>query len=98
MRTRSVFLALLGVIVGLFAAQGISMARAGTGGWQCYVVDRLKDPKDAAGWKGAAEVTAGLNNVAPTVTSGTILAVQYPVGGGGFAGQQSDVGLVCVKN
>lgn len=97
MRLKAVFLVLAGLVVGVFAAQGISLARAADGGWQCYVVDRLENPKDAGEWKGAVEVAQGLNSVAASVAAGTLLSVQYPVTSGFGGGLQSDVGLICVK-
>lgn len=84
--------------LGLGLGMNIPTAQAEAGLWGCFVVDRLPDVQEAMDWKGAKNAAEGLNKVAATSPSGTILTVQYPTGGGGWSGStQSDVGLICVK-
>lgn len=88
-----------GICLGLGLGLGMTIpsAQAEAGVWGCFVVDRLPDVQEAMDWKGAKAAADGLNKVAASSPSGTILTVQYPVGGGGWQGTQSDVGLICVK-
>jgi hypothetical protein len=99
MNLRAFVLVLAGLVGGYALSSHFPKAEAGAGGWACYVVDRLPDPKAAADWKGAKAVTEGLNTLSSATPSGTVLSVQYPVSGAaGFGGSvQSDVGLICIK-
>ncbi len=92
----SFLLLLLGLIGGGLASRLVPSANAG-GGWQCYVVDRLPDEAKAADWRGAKNVTDGLNKVSPGSPSGTLLTLQYPTAGAAWAGGGGDVGLICAK-
>lgn len=97
MSRSTVTLVFLALLAGFGAASLVQKAEAG-GGWKCYVVDRLPDPAKAADWRGAVNVAEGLDKVSPGSPSGTLLTVQYPTAGGGWAGSsQSDVGLICAK-
>ena len=87
----------LAAAAGWLGAHGIPSAHAGDG-WKCYVVDRLPDPTKAQDWRGAENVSAGLNKISPNTPAGTLIAVQYPTAGSGWATTQSDVGLICVKD
>jgi hypothetical protein len=72
-------LLLVGIALGctVSAVAPVRSTSAQTPGrWGCYVVDRFPDVADAAGWEGAANITAGLNRVAANVPAGTTLALQ----------------------
>jgi hypothetical protein len=100
MRLQPVLLVLIGLLAGYIVATPTTATAAGGGSWQCYVADRLPDTKEAMNWKGATNVTDGLNAAAPTSPPGTIITLQYPTAGGsGWSGStRSDVGLICVRS
>ncbi len=98
MSRKPLILLVIGLVVGAASTQLVATAHAGGGAWKCYVVDRLPDPTKAQDWRGAQNVSEGLNKVAPNAASGTLLTVQYPTATGGFASAQSDVGLICSKD
>lgn len=97
MSRSSLLLLLAGLGLGAALTQLVGTARASGGAWKCYVVDRLPDPVKAQDWRGAENVSQGLDKVAPSAPSGTILTVQYPTATTGFASTQSDVALICTK-
>lgn len=97
MRVHPALLLVLGLLAGLTVADHLPRAHAGSGAWQCYVVDRLPDTKEAASWRGAKSTTEGLNAIAPGAAAGTVLSIQFPTAAAGFSGTQSDVALLCVK-
>ena len=81
----SITLVLFGMILGCGAASVAPMARSWAqqpaGPWHCFVVDRFPDVEDARTWPGAANISAGLNKVAPQIASGTILNLTPKSGG-----------------
>lgn len=100
MRLQLPLLVLCSVLAGYVFATHNTASAAGGGGWQCYVVDRLPDIQKAMDWKGATNVTEGLNATSPSSPAGTILSVQYPTAGPGWTGggsSRGDVGLICIK-
>jgi hypothetical protein len=96
-RSLSVALVLGGMILGCGAtavapiAKGWAQAPAGR--WACYVVDQFPDLEEARSWEGAANITAGLNRVAPNTPAGTVLALTPKTHGSG-----SYASVACVKN
>ncbi len=102
MRIHPAVLIALSLLAGVGVARSLPGALVSTAhaqeatAWQCYVVDRLEDPKKAADWKGAKVVTEGLNAIAPSTPAGTILSVQYPTTAS-FASNQGDVSMLCLK-
>lgn len=91
MRLQPALLVVFGLLAGYVLAGG-NVARAEAGSWQCYVIDRLPDAKAAADWKGSKSLSDGLNAVAPGAASGTVMFMQYPVGGGAVSP------MVCTKS
>ena len=82
--------------LGFLVATLISDASAQNAGeWQCLVVDRLPDTKDAAAWRGAVKYTEGLNAIASHAPAGTVITGDYPSGGG--QGYRQVAPVVCVK-
>jgi hypothetical protein len=92
-RVQAAGLVLVGVAFGCGAAVVapvvVSHAQPHAGSWDCFVVDRLPDLNAARSWKGAAGITAGLNEAAPGVVAGTMISVMP-------GGPTSSV--VCVKD
>lgn len=70
-------------------------ARAQSGQWTCYVVDKFPKLDKAREWEGARNYSDALNQVAPHVESGRILVGTYPVGG--FGAGQGGAPILCVK-
>lgn len=97
MRVHPLLLLAFGLLAGLYVSDHLPQAQAAAGAWQCYVVDRLPDQKEAASWRGAKSTTEGLNAIAPGAPAGTVLSIQFPTAAAGFSGTQSDVALLCVK-
>lgn len=93
----SVALVLGGMILGCGATAVSPIARSWAqqpaGRWACYVVDQFPDVEGARSWDGAANITAGLNRVAPNVAAGTIIAVTPKSHNTG-----SYPSVTCVKN
>ena len=83
--------------LGALAQSLVPRANAGDGGWQCYVVDRFPDMKEAAAWKGAVNYTTALNQVAANAAAGTVLNANYPVSSMGGT-QVGGAPVLCVKN
>ncbi|MDP2309887.1 MAG: hypothetical protein Q8P18_27965 [Pseudomonadota bacterium] len=98
MNARSILTGLVIFGLGMASTYVIPAARAGAGGWQCYVVDRMPDMKSAAEWKGAVNYTTGLNEVAANAPAGTILNGTYPTSGGMYGSGSSGAPILCVKN
>ncbi len=102
MRVHPLVLVALSLLAGVAVADrlpGLVVADAHAqtpSAWQCYVVDRLDDPKEAAAWRGAEVTSAGLNVIAPNVATGTLLEVKYPTKASVMS-NQGDVALICVK-
>lgn len=93
-RVLSITLVLFGMILGCAATVVSPIARGWAqqpaGRWDCFVVDRFPDVDDARSWSGAANITAGLNQVATHVPAGTVLSVN-PKSGGAYPS------VACVK-
>jgi hypothetical protein len=98
MRLRSIVTGILIFGLGMAATYIVPQARAGSGAWQCYVVDRMPDMKSAAEWKGAVNYATGLNEVASGAPAGTILNGTYPTSGGMYGSGSSGAPILCVKN
>ncbi len=98
MNTRSILIGAALFALGALATSLMPTARAGDGGWQCYVVDRMPDMKAAAEWKGAVNYTTGLNQVAAGAPAGTVLNANYPTSGGMYGTSGSGAPILCVKN
>ena len=93
MNAKQALLVLAGIGIGCGVAAvaplAASRAQATEGEWGCYVADRLPDARSAAEWSGAADIKAGLDQVAGHVARGTILSIAPKSGG--------YVDVVCVK-
>ena len=98
MNLRSIVTGVVLFGLGMAATTVIPIARAGSGSWQCYVVDRMPDMKAAAEWKGAVNYATGLNEVAGSAPAGTILNGTYPTSGGMYGTGSSGAPILCVKN
>ena len=80
-------LALGFMALGATAATWMPAAEAGTtGGWSCYVMDRMPDVVSASEWRHARSYAEGLNAAAPHAASGTVVPT--------FAGTSA---MMCVK-
>jgi hypothetical protein len=88
---RNVALVLGGLIVGCGAAT-VAPVRLGSavqnGAWRCFVIDRFPDVQDAADWKGARNMTDGMNQVATNAAAGTVISAYWNSG---------TSSVVCVK-